>query len=201
MARRVARRVDHRHRHSRKIEDLAIAQIHERGGDRWTLKARCLGAKERTQLLPWVASHIDVVRMDVRNDAGSCDSIDSSCVVDMTVCQEQRHRRQVELGQQVADALGVRRCVNDDSWLPTPGCDDVRIRAEVPKRSRFDQHTCPLPRSEHKAVRVVHGFDITESVEHQIESVSVGELYLVSKEGDPVTAGHGGRCVDVRTDI
>lgn len=149
-----------------------------------------LCAEQRPQLLAWMAGHVDVVRMDVCGHTAGRHTVHATDMVDVPMCHEERYRREIMIGQKSTDSDRIRWGVDDDRWPSRVRSHNIRVRAEVPKGAGFDQHLSSLPRSEYKAVCVVHGFDVSKRVEHQFERFPVRELDLIAQQRDPVAPCH-----------
>lgn len=146
-------------------------------------------------------------------------------MVDVTVRYKYRNRSQVKLRKQIANTLGIGRCINNNCRSTSIRSYHIRICLKVPQRNRFNQESHPakidtrgtmlgqsssvLPRlvvwgrssSDDQTIRVVDAVDVSQAGEDSLKGLFVGEFNLVAEKGDSVTAGDGRGCVDVGTRV
>lgn len=91
MARRVARRVEHREVDTGKCECFAMVKIRQWAGDHRIHKTIGFGAEECSELFTWMACKVHVIGMEVCCDTTGRDGVDSTSMVDVAMGNEQRN--------------------------------------------------------------------------------------------------------------
>lgn len=140
VARCVSRCVEHRELNIGKDERLSVMKIRERTRDCGTNEVVRCGSEQRPQLFTRMASHVNILGVQIRRDSTRRDAVNTSRVVDMSVCDKERDGREIVGSEKVPDPLGVRRSVNDHRGTTGPGSDDIGVRLEEPQGRGVDEH-------------------------------------------------------------
>ena len=124
-----------------------------------------------------MASHVDVIGMEVGGNGRPRNAVDTSRMVDVSMCDEHSDRCQVVPRQEVRDAGWIRWRVDHDRCRAGSARHDPAIRTEVPQdvviyQGRHEQ-TIGTTASEDESVGVVDRIDLPEGPEKALECITI----------------------------
>ena len=139
MSRRVAGRLDDSDLESGQVQQLTVGEGFELV--RWGVVTWRDGAKELAELNIWVQRQIVVFGVNVGSHTGCAHHrAGPSNMIDVSVGDQQRHRRQIMLGEKLHDPIRIGGCIDDDRQPPSFRGDDVGIGFGEPQRLTVDEH-------------------------------------------------------------